>query len=610
KKNKWTKIVAPVEAEGVSDTREGSGPAPVHSALTLYATLADSGSKLEQGLKGKKAYVHVVQTSRYNEGKASGATVRIGGTKTSEELELKEGDGAYVTVGNGGATITVENTGDKTAEVLLFDLEVLVVSGFLGRAPRNSNINPTPKAVASTPCKAMPTASTQPLFILQSCKLPSTNVSEKVNLPQSPPLTSLPFCWPELSFLFISLSPAGFGGITFSSLNMRRLLLATVLTAIILCLLVFSHASPIPSENLIPREDPLSFPASTNLFIRDDSTIATRGNEGENSMAQDSLQHGTASLDDNKDSRKRVSSTLGPPSAKRAKIDLPALRPQPPQPKKSTASVEFGFPDLEPQPAQSIPQAVVGDVETPEAGIPPDLTGEQAHVVLQVLGPKTPRSQLPWNTREPYRWSSKTKRNAIQFYGHDLPSNPNDNNALNAKLKVLWTLQLHGIQSEQSATERLMAKYRTRLLKGEIDGSQRLWSLTGVVQEGNEPWRTARNWDEAEREEDWGGHVWKWTQTRLKEVLAYVLNYRDKRNLNRDLLDQGRIDDTWKNVEAMNFEDFKKTMESVWERYLKDRKSRRESNAIRTKRRTLDDAGLASLEKYLLPERKTDSRII
>ncbi|KAG6826036.1 hypothetical protein H0H93_016878 [Arthromyces matolae] len=123
KRNKWAKIVAPVEAEGVSDTREGSGPAPVHSALTLYATLADTGVKLEQGLKGKKAYVHVVQTSGYNEGKASGATVRIGGTKTSEELELKEGDGAYVAVGNGGATITLENTGDKTAEVLLFDLE-------------------------------------------------------------------------------------------------------------------------------------------------------------------------------------------------------------------------------------------------------------------------------------------------------------------------------------------------------------------------------------------------------------------------------------------------------------------------------------------------------
>ncbi|KAG6900622.1 hypothetical protein C0993_007295 [Termitomyces sp. T159_Od127] len=123
KKNKWVRIVAPVGAEAVLDAREGTGPAPVHSALTLYATLADKGQKLEQALKGKKAYVHVVQTSGYNAGESSGATVRVGGTHTSEELELKEGDGTYVAVGNGGATFTLENIGDRTAEVLLFDLE-------------------------------------------------------------------------------------------------------------------------------------------------------------------------------------------------------------------------------------------------------------------------------------------------------------------------------------------------------------------------------------------------------------------------------------------------------------------------------------------------------
>ncbi|KAG6811077.1 hypothetical protein H0H92_009105 [Tricholoma furcatifolium] len=124
KKNKWARIVAPVEAEGVLDTREGTGPAPVHSPLTLYATLAEKGQKLEQQLKGKKGYVHVVQTSGYNTGKATGATVRVGGARSSEELELKEGDGAYIDLGKGGAaTFVLENIGDKTAEVLLFDLE-------------------------------------------------------------------------------------------------------------------------------------------------------------------------------------------------------------------------------------------------------------------------------------------------------------------------------------------------------------------------------------------------------------------------------------------------------------------------------------------------------
>jgi len=123
KTNKWVRVVAPAGSEGVSDERETSGPAPVQSALTLYATLVEKGQKMEQPLKGKKGYVHVVQTSAYNAGKATGATVRIGGTRSSAELELKEGDGAYISLGNGSPTFVLENIGEKTAEVLLFDLE-------------------------------------------------------------------------------------------------------------------------------------------------------------------------------------------------------------------------------------------------------------------------------------------------------------------------------------------------------------------------------------------------------------------------------------------------------------------------------------------------------
>ncbi|GLB43309.1 putative pirin family protein [Lyophyllum shimeji] len=123
KTNKWVRVVAPAGSEGVSDDREAPGPAPVRSALTLYATLAEKGQKVEQPLKGKKGYVHVVQTSGYNPGKATGAAVRIGATGSPAELELEEGDGAYIAMGNGGSTFVLENIGDKTAEVLLFDLE-------------------------------------------------------------------------------------------------------------------------------------------------------------------------------------------------------------------------------------------------------------------------------------------------------------------------------------------------------------------------------------------------------------------------------------------------------------------------------------------------------
>jgi len=121
KTNAWVRVVAPAGAEGVEAEREGEGPAPVQSKLTLYATLVGEGKVLRKGLEGRKGYVHLVQTSGYNPGKANGATVKVAGGE--QEAVLKEGDGVYITVGEGeSAELTVENVGSQTAEVLLFDL--------------------------------------------------------------------------------------------------------------------------------------------------------------------------------------------------------------------------------------------------------------------------------------------------------------------------------------------------------------------------------------------------------------------------------------------------------------------------------------------------------
>ncbi|KAJ7065482.1 RmlC-like cupin domain-containing protein [Mycena amicta] len=122
KRDQWARIVAPVDAEGVIAEREAEGPAPVQSPLTLYATLLSDGKSLTQTMNGKKGYIHVVQTSGYNTKEASGAAIRVVGAP-GVETELKEGDGAYIHFDNGGVEVKVENIGDKTAEVLLFDLE-------------------------------------------------------------------------------------------------------------------------------------------------------------------------------------------------------------------------------------------------------------------------------------------------------------------------------------------------------------------------------------------------------------------------------------------------------------------------------------------------------
>jgi hypothetical protein len=121
KQDKWAKVVAPVEAKDVVLAREANGPAPVQSDLTLYATLLSSGKKLEQPLGGRKGYIHVVQTSGYNPGEGQGNTVKI--TGPDDSLELREGDGAYIFVGQQNNVLQVENIGSQRAEILLFDLE-------------------------------------------------------------------------------------------------------------------------------------------------------------------------------------------------------------------------------------------------------------------------------------------------------------------------------------------------------------------------------------------------------------------------------------------------------------------------------------------------------
>ena len=122
KTNKWARVVAPVDADGVLPVREGNGPAPVQSPLTLYATLLGQNKSLNRPLTGKKGYIHVVQTSGYNNGESKGANIKIA-SKGGEELTLGEGDGAYIYVGNSGNILEVENVGDRVAEVVVFDLE-------------------------------------------------------------------------------------------------------------------------------------------------------------------------------------------------------------------------------------------------------------------------------------------------------------------------------------------------------------------------------------------------------------------------------------------------------------------------------------------------------
>lgn len=123
KKDKFIQVVAPINAPSVSPTREGKGPTPVQSPLTLSAALISPSTTLSHTFTTSKGYIHVIQTSGYNPGKSSGATVRVKAVD-GEEVVLREGDGVYADL-SGGKEVEVVfgNEGDKVAEILVFDLD-------------------------------------------------------------------------------------------------------------------------------------------------------------------------------------------------------------------------------------------------------------------------------------------------------------------------------------------------------------------------------------------------------------------------------------------------------------------------------------------------------
>lgn len=124
KADRWVRVVAPAGAENVEEEREHDGPAPVHSRLSMYATILSEGKKVEHVLSSKtgnrKAYVHLIQTSGYNDGVAAGASLKVSGE--GAEVVLREGDGAYIT-SEPGKELAFENVGEGKAEVVLFDID-------------------------------------------------------------------------------------------------------------------------------------------------------------------------------------------------------------------------------------------------------------------------------------------------------------------------------------------------------------------------------------------------------------------------------------------------------------------------------------------------------
>lgn len=113
--------MAPIGEPSVVDEREGKGPAPIHAGVFVFASILSPSAVVTQAYPAnsveRKTYIHVVQTSGYNTGPATGARIKVNGG-----LELGEGDGVFATGGDGDK-IEIESVGDKPAEFLLFEIE-------------------------------------------------------------------------------------------------------------------------------------------------------------------------------------------------------------------------------------------------------------------------------------------------------------------------------------------------------------------------------------------------------------------------------------------------------------------------------------------------------
>ncbi|TFY81109.1 hypothetical protein EWM64_g2907 [Hericium alpestre] len=126
KTNNWVQVVAPANADGVSLQRDGIGPAPVHSYVSLWATVLLPGAKLSRKFPSfgagpkKKAYLQIVQNSGFNQGQARGGSAVL--EIDQHKAVFREGDGAFV-YGEEGSELQVENTGKTAVEILRFDVQ-------------------------------------------------------------------------------------------------------------------------------------------------------------------------------------------------------------------------------------------------------------------------------------------------------------------------------------------------------------------------------------------------------------------------------------------------------------------------------------------------------
>lgn len=116
KQDKLLRIMESIDRHSGKD--EETEPIPMHADLSMSASILSPGKSVTHELVtqgARKVYLHNVMGGR-TQPKTGGSKIKVG------DVELGEGDGAFVTGAVGPGKIVVESTGEKPAEFLLFDM--------------------------------------------------------------------------------------------------------------------------------------------------------------------------------------------------------------------------------------------------------------------------------------------------------------------------------------------------------------------------------------------------------------------------------------------------------------------------------------------------------
>ncbi|KAF2420521.1 RmlC-like cupin [Tothia fuscella] len=93
-------------------------PIPANADVSMSASILTSGKSVTHDIVAdgeRKIYAHVVMTGR-QQPKTGGAKIKIG------DVELGEGDGAFIEGARGPGKVEITSVGEKPAEFILFDM--------------------------------------------------------------------------------------------------------------------------------------------------------------------------------------------------------------------------------------------------------------------------------------------------------------------------------------------------------------------------------------------------------------------------------------------------------------------------------------------------------